>query len=153
MSISNGDFFLFYQRFLALVVAEGECDMHFAANYFCSDDEDDIWYEKAIAALTRLGISGLICCDEIEYDVRPFLKNLFLNRNDNTWIYRFFIPTKTAEKLAVRFLIYCDEENRPRILTVICEEFRKELGRIFDEHGVGFDVDLPYEKLLSLDSK
>lgn len=30
--------------------------------------------------------------------------------------------------------------------------FREELGRIFEEHGVGLDIDLPYDKLFSLES-
>ena len=58
-----------------------------------------------------------------------------------------------GEHLARNFLIYLNEENRPQVINNTCEEFRKELGRIFDEHGVGFDVDLSYDKLLSLDSE
>ncbi|WP_249103255.1 hypothetical protein [Parasaccharibacter sp. TMW2.1882] len=53
----------------------------------------------------------------------------------------------------MKYLISLDEENDPQVINNICEEFCKDLERIFDEHGVGFDVDLPYDNLLSLDSK
>lgn len=152
MTISDDDFFLFYQNFLALVVAEEDCaiDMHFAASFFCSKDDDDVWYEKAVAALTRLGISGLICHDKFEHDIRPLLKYMFLNREDNIWLACYFNPTEAGVRLAKKLLIYFNEENRPRIITDLCEEFREELGRIFEEYGVGFDVELPYGELLSI---
>ena len=34
MSISDADFFTFYQNFLAVIVAEGDGDMPFTAGFF-----------------------------------------------------------------------------------------------------------------------
>ncbi len=153
MSISDADFFAFYQNFLAVIVAEGDGDMPFTANYFGVNVVEEVWYGKAMAALTRLGISGLIYHGEVGSDIRTVLKEMFLYRNEETWLSCYFIPTVAGEKLAKKFLISFDKKNRPQVINNICEKFREELGRIFDEHGVGFDMDLPYDKLLSLDSE
>lgn len=78
---------------------------------------------------------------------------MFLDKSEENWLNCYFIPTVLGKGLAVKYLISLDEENDPQVINNICEEFRKDLERIFDEHGVGFDVDLPYDNLLSLDSK
>lgn len=78
---------------------------------------------------------------------------MFLDKSEENWLNFYFIPTVLGKGLAVKYLIYLDEENDQQVINNICEEFRKDLERIFDEHGVGFDVDLPYGNLLSLDSK
>lgn len=159
MSVSNDDFLKLYQYFLTRVVIDGDGDIFFMNYYWYDMDEDEL-YEKAMAALTRFGASGLVYrrilgrnvkCN-IDYDIMNFLKYMFLNKDERIWMDCFFVPTESAVKLVEKFLIYFDEENHLKSVTDICEEFREELGRIFDEHGVGFDVDLPYDKLLSLDS-
>lgn len=152
MGISDDDFLNFYQFFLEDIVVDGDGDIFFM-NYYVRDMDEDELYEKAIAALTRLGVSGLIYRRNTEYDIRSFLKYMFLNRNEEIWLDCFFIPNETSVKLVEKYLIYFDEENHLKVVTDICEEFRAELRRIFDEHGVGFDVDLLYDELLSLDSE
>lgn len=153
MIVSDDDFFIFYQNFLATLVTEGDGDVMFTTNYFSENEEEGVWHEKVLAALIRLGVSGLIYCGEVESEFRFYLKRMFLNRDEDTWFAHFFIPTEAGVELAEKFLIYFNEENRLRVITNICEEFREELERIFDGHGVGFDVDLPYDRLLSLDSE
>ena len=118
---------------------------------FGADVVEEIWFEKAMAALTRLGFSGLIYYRRDGFDIRIILKKMFLDKSEENWLNCYFIPTVLGKGLAVKYLIYLDEENDPQVINNICEEFRKDLERIFDEHGVGFDVDLPYDKLLSLD--
>lgn len=152
MSISDDDFLKFYQFFLEDIVVDGDGDIFFM-NYYVRDMDEDELYEKAIAALTRLGVSGLIYRRNTEYDIRSFLKYMFLNRDEEIWLDCFFIPNETSVRLVKKYLIYFNEENHLKVVTDVCEEFRAELRRIFDEHGVGFDVDLPYDKLLSLDSE
>ena len=159
MSVSDDVFLRFYQKFLESIVIDGDGDIFFT-NYYSYDMDEDELYEKAIAALTRFGASGLIYrrvlgrnieCS-IDYDIMNFLKYMFLNKNERIWMDCFFVPTESAVNMVEKFLISFDEENRLKVLADVCEEFRKELGRIFDEHGVGFDVELSYDNLLSLDS-
>lgn len=151
MNISDNDFLKFYQFFLERIVVDGDGDIFFM-NYYVYDMDADALYEKAIAALTRFGVSGLINQCSTECDIRSFLKYMFLNRDEEIWLDCFFIPNETSVKLVEKYLISFDEENHLKVVSDICEEFRAELRRIFDEHGVGFDVDLPYDELLSLDS-
>lgn len=51
-------------------------------------------------------------------------------------------------RLAKKFHFDTDKDSARRVIL----GFRQELGHIFDEHGVGFNVDLPYEKLFSIES-
>ena len=138
---------------MAVIVAEGDGDMPFTADLFGADVTDEIWFEKAMAALNRLGFSGLIYYREVGFDIRIVLRKLFLHIHERNWLNYYFIPTVLGEILAMKYLVYFDERNKPQVINNIDEDFRKDLERIFDEHGVGFDVDLSYEKLLSLDGK
>ena len=76
---------------------------------------------------------------------------MFLDKSEENWLNCYFIPTVLGKSLAMKYLVYFNKENKPQVINNICEEFRKDLERIFDEYGVGFDVELPYDKLLSLD--
>lgn len=148
MSISDSDFVNFYQKPIATLSADGDDHMYFMVGY-PEEGKMEEWYEKAIAALTRLGVSGLICCYDVEGDIAIALEDMFCNRRDNIWYRYLFNLTEFGTEVARKFHLDTDEENYWR---VAFPDFREELERIFDEHGVGLDTDLPYAKLLSLDS-
>lgn len=156
MSVTDIEFAWFYQDCIGYLLEGEDSSMpfmggrHVSYRVGCTEEE---WYEKAIAALTRLGISGLICCrcdQDNVHDIRVVLRELFLDRSSMTWDGCYFELTESGEKLAKEF--HLEEEDEESLLSRVLPGFREELGRIFDGHGVGFDVDLPYDKLLSLKS-
>lgn len=147
MSVPDVDFIKFYQDPMTYLVSGGNSCMPFLASYRYGKEEKE-WYEKVIGALTRLGLSGLIYCWDVGEDIRPTLEDMFHNRNEDIWRSYIFNPTEFGVKLVKKFHL----EDQDHCKGVVWG-FRKELGRIFDESDVGFDVDLPYNKLLSLGSE
>lgn len=51
--------------------------MPFTANYFGVNVVEEVWYEKAMAALVRLGLSGVIYYHNVGFDIRIILKKCF----------------------------------------------------------------------------
>lgn len=147
MPVSDVDFLRFYQEPMSMLSAEGDSHIHFIAGY-PNENEEREWYEKAMAALTRLGVSGLIYCYDIEDDIVPTLNLMFHKRNEDVWPSCIFNPTESGMRLAEKFHLDTDKDSARRVIF----GFRQELGHIFDKHGVGFGVDLPYDKLLSIGS-
>lgn len=144
MTISDDDFMHFYQYPISMLVIEGDSHMYGMAG---GPEGGDEWYEKAIAALTRIGLSGLMYCWE-EGDLTPALRDMFIDRSDDNWGSYIFNPTEACMELGRKFNLEDEGELHSRLLL----GFREELGRIFEEHGVGLDIDLPYDKLFSLES-
>lgn len=146
MNISDADFVRFYQGPLSSLAVEPDSSIEFLVGPL-QKGEGEEWYKKSIAALTRLGMSGLISCYGPEDDIRLALREMYQGREDRMWVGCLFSATDSGEELAKKFLLD-DEVPYQRVVP----GFREELGRIFDEHGVGFGVDLPYDKLFSLKS-
>ena len=152
MTISDDEFIWFYQGCIMDLLIGGDYSMpsvgglHASYRIGCTEKE---WYEKAMAFLTRMGISGVIHFWHTRDDIRIVLKELFLDRSRMTWDGYYFELTEYGEKLAKKFRFDEEEDVETRVFP----DYREELERILNEHGVGFDVDLPYDKLLSLDGE
>lgn len=99
-----------------------------------------------MTALTRLGVSGLIYCYDIEDDIVPTLNLISHKRSEYVWLGCIFNPTESGMRLVNKFHLDTDKDSARGMIF----GFRQELGDIFDEDGVGFDVDLPYDKLFSI---
>ncbi len=145
MSISDADFIRFYQEPLISLSIDPDSTIQFLVG-FPQKGEEKVWYEQAIAALTRLGMSGLISCYDAEDDIRFVLRIMFSRREEDTWLNWLFSATDFGEELAKKFY-WDDEVPYQRVVP----GFREELGRIFDEHGVGLDIDLPYDELFMVE--
>ncbi|MBA5726378.1 hypothetical protein [Bombella favorum] len=146
MNISDAEFINFYQESLGILAVEPDNSVKVLFGLPGVGEEEE-WYKKSIAALTRLGMSGLISCYGPEDDIRLAVREMYRSREDRMWLGCLFSATDSGEELARKFRLD-DEEPYQRVVP----GFREELGRIFDEHGVGFGVDLPYDKLFSLKS-
>lgn len=140
MSITDKGFIHFYQNVLSYLSVEDDDCMYFLAGWPEGPD-DRQWYQDALDALTRLGLSGLVECGK---DIHTSLTDLSSAQGDNleaTWFHYYFDITPKAKEL----LSFWTLPNRSDTGDTPVPGFREALSRIFDEAGVGFDMELPYK--------
>lgn len=141
MTISDDDFIHFYQNALLFLWREGPEYILWIAGW--PDNEQDItWYNKTLAAIARMDFSGLITST---VDTKDVMNILTKTTDEDIWMQYNFELTDFGKELAEQFGIpEATEEIKHAI-----PGFRETLSRIFDEHGVGFDVELPYKSCVT----
>lgn len=75
-------------------------------------------------------------------------RELFFDRSSITWDGCYFKLTESGENELKKFYLGDEEDLESRVLL----EIREELRRIFDEYGVGLDIDLSHDKLFAIES-
>ncbi|GBQ08952.1 hypothetical protein [Saccharibacter floricola] len=134
------DFIYFYQNPLLFMKDEGE-DFMFALAGWPNGEDDLDWYSKALDSIVRLEISGLITSENKTEDV---LNSLAHTTNQTEWMCYLFDLTSTGRNLLKQLHIPDHARDKHYLLPGL----REALSRIFDEHGVGFDAELPYKMRL-----
>lgn len=152
MTLSDAEFVSQYQHPLAILHAGDE-----ETPYFLIGNDSAFytlpWYPKALDAITRLVQTGLIqfagggneknfsilCTSPTALEYRLAAQN---SRPDEVyigdWDCVLFAATSAGNAMAEKYGLRAD-------FSKIVPGFREELTRIFDEHGVGFDAELPYK--------
>ena len=132
MSVTDKYSIQFYQNVLSYLNVEDDECMYFLAGW--PDGPDDRqWYQNALDALSRLGLSGLVECGK---DIHTSLTDLSLAQGDNlkdTWFHYYFDITPKAKKL----LSFWTLPNESDAGDTSAPGFRGALSRIFDEYGFG----------------
>lgn len=141
MSLSDEDFINFYQDTLRYLW-EVESDYVLWLTGSPKGRHDVNWYNKSLDALTRMELSNLITSENNSHDMLTRLAN---TTDIDIWIQYIFDLTSAGRDFMQQFEIADDLDENPRLIP----GFREALIRIFDEHGVGFDVELPYKSCVT----
>lgn len=146
--LSDAELVQFYQYPLEWLGIEGGDPI-----YHLIPESDDgytpDWYCKAMAAIYRMSRSGMLWFGD-RVNAESCLNKLFessqtvkppydVNFLVDGWVGTLLESTAAGKTFIRAFNIDPDDTTPP-----LAPGFREALSRIFDEHGVGFDVELPY---------